>query len=569
MRRLVPTFGPLAWHAGVLAWLTWPLAARLGTHLSDSHGAARFDGIATAYVLARESHALIANPLRFFEGNFYHPTPHSLLYGPSAFGALPLFAPVFWLTGNPALALNATFLGGVLLTAWTLHLVVHWWTGSHLGGAIAGLTFLTTRWVLWEFVPTAPFYAVLFYFPLIVFLAAQPTTTFRGILPLATLVFLQCLSDPIYIGPAVLGPLGAIALGRLLRPETRAAGRALVAGLATAIVAVIVAHAGQVWIRLQAPLTQQTAWGTAGTASVDVPWGLLGWQAPTAVAPAALVLIAIGTVLVALRGSRAAPRAAWLHGWIWAGLGVFMSLSPILHVGRHTLELPWAAWIPIYRLLRVPSRLGVAGLIGMSLLAGLALAECARRITARPALRPAALAFVALFGWGIYAEYAHGFGTPRYLRKELPSPYPVVEALRSDTPVIAELRKPGGPLLELPLGRLDVLPPFHARAMYRSIYHWRPLLNGYDSYWPAGFPERMHTAAQLPDREALATLRRETGLETILVQTADLDIDARLPWEAIAARGRDDLELIARDGGDLLFRVRPGAGSSAATPPGP
>jgi hypothetical protein len=69
----------------------------------------------------------------------------------------------------------------------------------------------------------------------------------------------------------------------------------------------------------------------------------------------------------------------------------------------------------------------------------------------------------------------------------------------------------------------------------------------------------MHTAAQLPDRAALATLRRETGLETILVQTADLDIDARLPWEEIAARGRDDLVLIARDGGDLLFRVTPGA----------
>ncbi len=569
MRRLVPTIGPLAWHAGVLAWLTWPLPARLGTHLSDSHGAARFDAIAVAYVLARESHALVTNPLRFFEGNFYYPSPHSLLYGPSAFGALPLFAPVFWLTGNPALALNVTFLGGVLLTTWTLHLVVHWWTGSHLGGAIAGLTFLTTRWVLWEFVPTAPFYAVLCYFPLIVFLAAQPTTTFRGILPLAALIFLQCLSDPIYIGPAVLGPVGAIACGRLLRPATRPAGRALAAGLAAAVVGVIVVHAGQVWIRLGAPLTQQTAWGTAGTASVDVPWGLLGWQAPTAVAPAALVLIAIGTGLVAWRGSSGDLRAAWLHAWIWAGLGIFMSLSPILHLGRQTIELPWSHWLPIYRLLRVPARLGVAGLVGMSLLAGLALAECARRLASRPALRLLPVALAALFGGGIYAEYLHGFGTPRFLRKELPSPYPVVEALRSDTTVVAELRKPGGPLLELPLGKFDVLPPFHARAMYRSIFHWRPLLNGYDSYWPAGFPERMHLAAQLPDRDALATLRRETGLETILVQTADLDVDARLPWEAIAARGRDDLALIGREGTDLLFRVTPAAGPRATTRPEP
>jgi hypothetical protein len=567
IRRLLPTGGPLALHAGVLAWLTWPLATRLGTHLPDSHGACRFDAIAVAYVLARETHALFTAPLGFFEGNFYHPAAHSLLYGPSAFGALPLFAPVFALTGNPALALNITFLGGVLLTAWMLHLVVHWWTGSHLGGAIAGFTFLTTRWVLWEFVPTAPFYAMLPYLPLIVFTAARRTPTLRGVLPLAALVFLQCLTDPIYIAPAVLGPLGAIALGRLVGPSTRAAGRALIGGLALAIIAVIAVHAGQVLIRLGAPLTQQTAWGTAGQASVDVPWGLLGWQAPTAVAPASLALIALGAVLFALRprdGTGRELRSAWLHASLWAGLGVFMSLSPILHVLGHTIELPWARWIPVYRLLRAPGRLGVAGLVGMSILAGLAFAECARRLAARrtAGTRLATVALAAFVVWAIHAEYVEGFGTPRFERKPLPPRYPIVEALASDTPVIAALRQPGGPLLELPLGAFDVLPPFHARAMYRSIFHWRPLLNGYDSYWPVGFPERMQLAAKLPDPVALAALRLETGLAMILVQGADLDPDARRMWEEIAAGGRDDLALVVRDGTDLLFRVTPAAGPS-------
>jgi hypothetical protein len=79
---------------------------------------------------------------------------------------------------------------------------------------------------------------------------------------------------------------------------------------------------------------------------------------------------------------------------------------------------------------------------------------------------------------------------------------------------------------------------------------------------------------------ALARLRDETGVELILVHLvpqpigrpvgpyacpprpgsvpADVDEAAWDPasWEALARDGRDDLELVVRDGSDLLFRVR-------------
>ena len=96
-----------------------------------------------------------------------------------------------------------------------------------------------------------------------------------------------------------------------------------------------------------------------------------------------------------------------------------------------------------------------------------------------------------------------------------------------------------------------------AQAMYRSIFHWRPLLNGYASYWPEGFPERMALARRLPDADALATLRAETGLELILVH-ADWGEPKRAAWLELAARGgREDVRLLARDGTDLLFIVAP------------
>jgi aminopeptidase N len=63
----------------------------------------------------------------------------------------------------------------------------------------------------------------------------------------------------------------------------------------------------------------------------------------------------------------------------------------------------------------------------------------------------------------------------------------------------------------------------------------------------------MRLAARLPDRDALRALYRETGLEMILVQGADLGPESRRVWEDIAERGRDDLTLVVRDGADLLF----------------
>jgi len=44
-------------------------------------------------------------------------------------GALPYFAPAFLATGNPVLASNLLFLGGVTLTVCAVHRLVAGWTG--------------------------------------------------------------------------------------------------------------------------------------------------------------------------------------------------------------------------------------------------------------------------------------------------------------------------------------------------------------------------------------------------------------------------------------------------------
>ena len=95
---------------------------------------------------------------------------------------------------------------------------------------VQGHLFLMTRWPLWEWGPIAPNYVLLPYFPLIVLAASAPAARMRSALGLVPLVVLQGLSS-IYVAAAVVIPLGLLAVARLVRVATRAAGLRLVAAL--------------------------------------------------------------------------------------------------------------------------------------------------------------------------------------------------------------------------------------------------------------------------------------------------------------------------------------------------
>jgi hypothetical protein len=316
--------------------------------------------------------------------------------------------------------------------------------------------------------------------------------------------------------------------------------------------------AGFIAVRAANPhLVEQTYWRWWQPRTV-LPWAVFAPEVPTAVPATALVLIAVGAVsFVVGRMGGPVPRRAWGHSALWAVAGLAMSIAPAAFWYERPIWLPQALvaeWVPIYQLVRAPIRLGVDFLIGIALLTGLAFTECARRLAGVGRVAPAALA--ALFTVVTYARFAHG--EPSFIRTPLPASYPLQTAISADSPLIELLRRPGGPLLELPVALDPVMgcvPRPHARAEYRSIFHWRPLLNGYNGYWPAGFIERMRVAERLPDPAALQALREDPGLELILVHMDDLPPAGRAVWYELAERGREDLRLAGRDGDDLLFAV--------------
>lgn len=268
LARVVPSGRLLAGAAGWLVvyavatvWLTWPLAMVLGTHFPDVQAACRFDAPLLAWSLGHQAQSLLSAPATFAHPPILHPTPLALYYGETGTGALPLFLPVYALTRNAVLASNVTLVAGVALTALGLHLVTWRWTRSHAAGAVAASVFLTSRWLLWEWPPCAPNYAVLCLFPWIVALAARPSAARERPALLAVLIAAQAAVTA-YVAVALFAPLTLLGALRCATRRRRATGLWLLGVLAAAalLVAPVFAGFALVGVGVAISLTPEVFW---------------------------------------------------------------------------------------------------------------------------------------------------------------------------------------------------------------------------------------------------------------------------------------------------------------------
>ncbi|HXJ35499.1 MAG TPA: hypothetical protein VMS22_15810 [Candidatus Eisenbacteria bacterium] len=297
-----------------------------------------------------------------------------------------------------------------------------------------------------------------------------------------------------------------------------------------------------------------------------LPWGWLLWTAPTSVPLAAFALIAIGGLAAWRVGPGEGLGRVWAVVLAWVVAGVVVALPPRVLVHGHVLELPQALvarWTPIYEALRVPERIGVSALVGLALLVGLAFAACERLVRRWAPALPAAgvgLVLALLAGLACYDGYVNARGIP-YMRGNPPIPatFPLFEA-PVEVPEVIEALRGAGPTIDVPAWppRGAASAGLHARATYRAIQHGRPILNGYSGYWPAGFPERMAVATQLPGPAALATLRNTTGLSTVVVRLDELRPRMLQAWVLAAAHPeRSGLRLVAHTPSVLVLSVAP------------
>lgn len=484
--------------------LTWPLAARLRTHLGALEGPG--DPYLNVWALGWGMHAWATDPVgvvtgRAFDANIFHPAAGTLTYSDHLLLQALALVPVWALTGDAPLAYNLLLLGSIAASGLAMHVLARSVTGSSGGALLAGLA-----WACWPYRTAHLLHLqlqALYFLPLALLALHRLVAARRRVdaVALAVWTALQAVSS-VYYGVMSAVALAAAGLGLAWSTGQWRARRfwsrlALAVAMGTLLVAPVVIPYWRAQERegFGRNLAEAARHAAALESYVQVPpsnllYGQTGLLAPRPPEKGRRDLsdpenqLFPGAVLLALaaygawRGWASDRRPAVVAGAALVASGFLLSLGPD---GVGPLYRAAAETIFGFEAIRAPARFAVVATAGLCLLGAVGAARLERR-----------RGITAVLAAALLVEYAN-------------APLPLVDAPSRATAVGAWLKAAPspGPVLHLPLTIDRDNTPF----MVESLQHFRPIVNGYSGQRPAFFPALVDALADPMSLEARATLR--------------------------------------------------------------
>jgi hypothetical protein len=593
----------LAIFAVVTVLLTWPLVSRM-----DDTFISWGDPVFQAWTIAWDWHALKTDPLGIFDANVFYPWGNTLAYSDHLFGQALTVLPVIALTENGILADNVATLLAFFLSALAMYLLVYDMTGNRIAGILAGVAYafapsrvahlehlhlLSAQWppllllclrrvcapglglrdsgmlnrpARPERLNTGTAELVDPRFPNPE--SRTPHTDSRALwfLGLGACFFAQGLFGIyfLYFSIVMLIIAGAVYAAFALLDRDWDVMRAL--GLA----ALTCAFAGALLIPTLLPY-----WRVSEDLDVERTTAeVSAWSAePTdylAVWPRARAWNELldrfhrdverdlfpGLAIVVLAGVGLTHRTAGRQRWVLLAVavgGVVFSFGLSATIAGREIPLPYRAfydWLPGFRAIRVPARLGLLALVGVGGLAGLGVDRLWRLgrdelplfswyphpLARRPRLVGTTIAALALTF--ILLETVP--------RMELPDPLPAPPD--NPPPAYAWIRDNPAPTLELPMGEGLV---GSAWPNFWSMFHWNQTVNGYSGIVPPTYYPFREAMREFPSDESIQLLQG-IGVVNIIVHE-DFPDRERADVEAqLAAHPELTLELA---GPDAVYRL--------------
>jgi hypothetical protein len=189
--------------------------------------------------------------------------------------------------------------------------------------------------------------------------------------------------------------------------------------------------------------------------------------------------------------------------------------------------------VPGFDGLRVPARLGMVVALMLAILGGMGAALIGRWRHATPLL--AVLGVVAFAEGAVLPLPTHRLGPPAQA--------PAIYAAVSREPADAVLA-------ELPLGQVDI----DLLAMFYSIAHRRPILNGYSGFFPPDYGRLSVALSDVPRHTEIARgALRDHGATHVLVHEAAWPDGQGVRTSAVL-RDAGAVE-VSREGNDVLLRL--------------
>lgn len=527
--------------------MTWPYVpwGALGSAIYG--GDARF----LAWLISWTSHAWL-NGLPVFDANVFYPAAQSLVYNDPLFG-LSIFAlPIYGVSRNPVLTYNVLTLAAFLLNGLAMQALARRLTGDAVAGLVAGCIYAFSFYMMLHgHGHLSQIWVWLLPLSLLAFDRWLETPTWRRALLWGVLLLLQVLSSW-YLGIIAIVGTTIVALCRLPTMARDRVRIRLVHLLAIASLSAVV-----VWPLASPYLTSvpdtsvlDLRGNSADWASYLVPplntltgqWWLRTidpsprwiWGEQTLfLGYIALALVLVGVMMLA-RNRLRSPVAPYV---VVIAVGLALSFGPSSEPGGWPSLFDVMGGFPGINGIRSPGRFAVLVLLGSAVVAAYGVAVMRQQWGRRAVVGVALIVPVMLGEW-----YVVDFPAGKPPHVEIPAIY--------RHPAFASARG------------IAILPDYRqteswydgADYLLYSTVHWRPLVNGFGRTEPPGYPRLISYTRAFPGPNN-ARMMREIGVDLIVLHAARYGPTA----DAVIAEalGLPDYEMVAREGNDYLFRVKP------------
>ena len=515
---------------------TWPL-------VSDPNHLSRLDNNDTAFntwVIAWVQHQLPRDPLHLFEAPIFYPEHDTLAYSEHMIVPAVIGLPFNWAGGSPVLVYNLLVMLGFILSGIAMSRLITRWTGSLSAGIIAGALFSFNAHVLTRFAHLQALHVEFIPLTLYAFdrLLAEPRVRYALLLTCGFV--LQALCSNYLMVMLAFALVSAVVVRSepwrspaRVWPYLAGAGVAAILVLTPVLLPYYRLHESQGLIRTIDDVRRYSAWWPDYMATTGrLHYSLWSYRFATAGRTALFPgFTAVLLACVALASARAwrDPRARLMLPI--AAVGVFLSL------GANAPGYEWLQnHVTVLQGVRAAGRWGYLALVAVAVLAGFGVAVLHARWGQRrwwPAVVVALLALVTV----------EAMRTPLLL-------------VRFDGIASVHNRMKSDDVRAIVMFPLYQGGAFHMNAPYLldQTRHWKPMVNGYSSFAPDSFFERVDRLNHFPEPQVIEEMKR-IGVSHVMLEHATLE--PQFGRDAFTRlRSHPDLEFVLDQDGWAVYKLR-------------
>jgi hypothetical protein len=490
MRRLAGLPGAAMLAIALSVFVTWPQARVLSSHLAAHH-----DAYFSIWRLAWIAHALATAPLRLFNANIFHPATNTLAYSDATILEGLLGAPLFWIGLPPVLIYNLLLLAGFAGSGLAMFVLARHLTGEAGPAFAAAAVFTMLPYRIEHFMHLELQWAMFIPLTFWALHRAVETTSWRWGVAAGVFFWLQVLSC-VYYGVFLAIALVVFVPAMVLVSRPRRIGRLVPALGAAALVAIALTVPYAIPYRLAARDLgerdlSEVARYSATTLSYFSASGLnrfWGWTADTWGSPELRLFPGFVALLLAVASALRRPARPTIVYALTAVTAVELSFGLNGTVYRALFDR-----VDALHGFRSLSRFAIVANCALAVLAALGTQALVSRLPPAWTLRRLAVPLLIAL---MTVEYSN---RPMALTPGDPvKPPDVYQLLRRGAP---------GAILELPVPKLNALPGFEPFYQASSLWHWRPLVNGYSGYYPPDYVETLVGLTSFPDDRSIGRMR--------------------------------------------------------------